>query len=332
MTRKFIALLAPFFLSMAACSLSSSSTNHVVISMPPGGFQPTARSAATNIDALLASPARRAQTAGSSNGNDNNGGFPMPTGLSDFTCFAVLVTGSGILNDPGMQSQCGPNLNGVPVQIGIIGGFAPVSGGTIDVQVPSGAGRLVRLLAIQSDGSCPNIDAMLAQMVASNQSGPNNNNSGNNGPNLGNPYEIARTQVDTFADQSVDMTASFDPSTAQPAFQCGNGNNNGGGNNAPPILSGLSMFPHNPTSGNPIRVMGSMQNNANQVGLYSDAACTVLIPTSGWNSGPNSPYFNVTANPPGRPPRFISWRRTRLETVRACPWAAVMSTRPMRRR
>ena len=181
-------------------------------------------------------------------------GMPSPTAVSSFSCFALMVTGSGIEPNQALLNQCNSGNSGMtnstptstssptptpmpgyspganmPSEPGILSGFVPITGGSMDVQVPEGPARLVQLIGVQSalNPTCPAISDLLSSTV------PMQGNS------LGDPVELGRATVDVFQDATVDIKAAFNPASPQVVFNCGN---NGGPSPTPtPTLVSTGM-------------------------------------------------------------------------------------------
>lgn len=119
-----------------------------------------------------------------------------PASVSDFTCFAVNVTGGGV---PVAEIGAGCKMSKAPY-LGAYAGWVPASGGTLEVLVPAGAERLIQVLGIAGAGAtCQSFDAVLAQAVT--------------------VYEVGRTTVDLFAETTVNISSTFDSSQPE-AFSC----------------------------------------------------------------------------------------------------------------
>jgi hypothetical protein len=258
-----ILISLPLALAQTACS-SRNSGHHVVISLPEGGFK--------GAVARVVTPAPT-PTPTSSGGSS----FPAPTLLSDFNCIGVMVTGESILPQPGMEA-CTANPDAVPGKLGLLVGLVPASGGSIDVMIPGGSARLIQLVGVQSEGTCPDLSTVIAE-------------SGSDTPSvkLGDPIAIGSVTADIFADQSVVIKAAFDPLSAKPLFECGHH-----GSGSAPTLSGLFLYPGGPTNG-PLRVTGQA-SDVSDVKLYSDVDCATQIATNGMNY--NGQRFAVATTGP----------------------------------
>jgi hypothetical protein len=271
-SRLLILVSIPVALAQTACSLSSRSSHHVVISMPEGGFK--------------ASMIRTQSMARVQSGSGGGSNFPMPSSLADFKCIGVMVTGDGILPDPAFNSECKANPNVMTRGLGKLVGLVPASGGSVDIQIPGGPARMIQLIGVQSGGECPDVVAALNS--AGTEAGQH--------MDLGEPFEIGRVeQIDIFADQTIEIKAIFDPLKAEPMFGC-HDDGGSGGSSGPVAFSDLDLFPHGPTSSDTVRVVGSLQGNAGQINLFGDAACTTLLQSNGafYRSG----KFEATATVP----------------------------------
>ena len=118
--------------------------------------------------------------------------------ISDLQCFAINVSGPGLNADP--KFGC----SAAPLNIGITGGMAPTSGGTVDAMVPAGPSRLIQLLGFQSKVGCPTLDSFLSSLDSTNVL-----KGGTAG--IGLPYLLGTTTVDVFSDTSVSIHAVLDP-------------------------------------------------------------------------------------------------------------------------
>src|SRR5206468_2478021 len=77
-----------------------------------------------------------------------------PSALSDFDCFAVNVTGDGIAPDPRVSCTDGDGP-------AILGGFVPAGESSIDLDVPSGPARTIKVMGVRSLAGCPSVSGML---------------------------------------------------------------------------------------------------------------------------------------------------------------------------
>ncbi len=282
--------------------MSASESNRVQISMPEGGFRSHASEQTRSLSLL-------GDVQGS---NPTNGMvFSAPASLSDFKCVAVIVTGEGIFNDPRMDTQCDPRLDGARVNTGIIAGLVPSSGGVIDLQIPSGPGRLIRLLGLQGTaaGGCPSIDSLLSDrtQVPGGSGG---------GQDLGDPFEIARITQDIFADQSIVMTARFVPGS-KPAFACRKDEQKT--TSAQLAISELDLFPHTPSSASQIRIVGTFSGSPSDILVYSDATCTTqLSPVGGWSGADNKFMRSVSVPQTSVPDVYVKAIGSSAATTTPC--------------
>ncbi len=129
----------------------------------------------------------------------NLGSVAPPATFSGFDCFALNVIGSGISRAP---------LCPMEPTAGALGGFAPFSGGTVSVRVPSGTNRTIQLIGVMTDdGTCPAVSTLVPD-------GPM--------PGLA-TYLIGEKTVDVFEDKQISIQAAYSgPGSAVPVIQnCG---------------------------------------------------------------------------------------------------------------
>ncbi|NDG85557.1 MAG: hypothetical protein EBX52_11065 [Proteobacteria bacterium] len=168
----FLRFLPMLFLILGGCSLSQrSGESRVRISLPPE----------MKGSAVTVGPKRGLSSF-----------FVEPTGFQDLNCFAVVVTGPGIENDPQFGCSAGKSPVGISV------GFFSSSQSGLDVLVPPGPDRKIQLVALNSEEGCPDFRTMLAGKKA-------------NGASFGDPYLVGESTLDVFGDVSVDLSADFDP-------------------------------------------------------------------------------------------------------------------------
>ena len=140
-----------------------------------------------------------------------------PASFFGFSCFALNVRGAGIAPD-------GPLCHNNPA-VGKLSGFAPFSGGSVEVRVPPGPARTIQLIGVMTgDGSCPSYDQLASgniQMAIST-------------------FNLGEKTVDVFNDVSVTMRAQYNPTSPQEVLQgCGNGPNGGGPGGMPGLAQWL---------------------------------------------------------------------------------------------
>ncbi|MCM2322107.1 MAG: Ig-like domain-containing protein [Oligoflexia bacterium] len=173
-------------LGASGCSLQMEEQARVRVSFP----------AAPAPASALPSPLRF------DNGSNALLGTAAPSTLDEFTCFGINVTGPEISVNPAIPS-CGAAELPYP---GVIGGLAPVAGGSLEVLVPSGAERVFQLFAVQSRGTygCPAItDAVVGQF---------------GGVDIDVPVEIGRVTANVFGDTTLEIKAAYDPAAPKPMF------------------------------------------------------------------------------------------------------------------
>ena len=78
----------------------------------------------------------------------------VPSSLSDFNCFGVLVSGPGIQADP--RFQCPSTTD----SLGEFGGFASTKNGSVNISVSQGTSRLFQVFGYKGS-SCPSLDQVL---------------------------------------------------------------------------------------------------------------------------------------------------------------------------
>jgi len=132
--------------------------------------------------------------------------FPDPTTLGDFQCYALNVYGAGIKPS---ANKCNDS------SMGQISDLVPAGAKTIDMTVPSGNGRIVQLIGVQSTAGCPAISTII-------------NSDGNQ--NIGDAYVLGSSDpTDMNGDTTVAIVASFNATTSKKAFGTCQDNHNGGG-------------------------------------------------------------------------------------------------------
>ncbi|MDR3606464.1 MAG: hypothetical protein P4M08_03685 [Oligoflexia bacterium] len=138
-----------------------------------------------------------------------------PSSLSGFTCYGVNVSAPDISYN-GMFS-CSDPAN-TP---SILAGFVPAAGanGTISVTVPTGSARTIEVFGVISTVGCPDIQTLLAQPAATRFA------------NISEPILLASTTTDVFADSTVTLTTSYNPSS--PSYLFHNCNSLGGSSAIP---------------------------------------------------------------------------------------------------
>lgn len=275
--------LAVVAVLLSGCSMKGSSGTST-LSIPLPAISSSDRSMAQGMTE---------RAVGNCTSNPNSNDCP-PATWQGFNCFGVEVSGQGISRDP--QFSC----TGTEDQaVHILGGLIPAGAGSIDLNVPSGPARLVRLFGVKTSSGvgCPDVNTFLKT------------NSVND--SIGSPFLLAETYTDIFDDTAVSMTVSYDPSNPQQLFpNCNNGNNNSSG---PPsqldVISSMNtVIAGQCTSFN----VYAVDNNDNQATLsaaadvtfgsssgtvtfFNDPACTVQISTGSVPpSGDGLFYFKAT--------------------------------------
>jgi hypothetical protein len=125
-------------------------------------------------------------------------GNTVPQSLSDFTCFGVMVSGTGITADPALSC---PNTTD---SLGTFAGLAATSNGEIDISVPQGTARKITIFAVQSQsGACPAFSTFLAAPAATRWSG------------YGPLYTVGSATTDVADNVTVQIKVAYDPSNPQ---------------------------------------------------------------------------------------------------------------------
>jgi hypothetical protein len=125
-----------------------------------------------------------------------------PASLSEFDCFGVNVSGPGINPNPNVTCS---NPVDAPA---ILGGFVPNGNSSIDLAVPAGPDRSIKVFGVKSLIGCPSLRDML-------HDGSINFN------NIGHFYDIGGTHTDIFNDSVVGIKVTYNSSTPTRTFsQC----------------------------------------------------------------------------------------------------------------
>jgi hypothetical protein len=133
-----------------------------------------------------------------------------PSALSDFDCFAVNVNGPGINLDPNVT--CSDPAD-APA---IFGGFVPNGNSSIDLDVPAGPGRVIKIMGVRSLIGCPNFHDMVTNGAIDFKS-------------IGHFYEIGNTRQDIYNDATVTINATYNSASPTRAFsQCKSNNEDNG--------------------------------------------------------------------------------------------------------
>lgn len=135
----------------------------------------------------------------------------IPSSISDFACFGVNITGPGIPEFAfgGTHKPTACPGSGTPY-FGIIGGLVPASsGGTLTVNVPAGADRLIQVFGIRSSIGCPPIMDIV-------DSGPGGQDT------MGEPFEIGTFRGSISGPTTVDVNVSYN-SSAPKQMSCDEG-------------------------------------------------------------------------------------------------------------
>ncbi|MCM2278217.1 MAG: hypothetical protein NDJ89_09095 [Oligoflexia bacterium] len=124
---------------------------------------------------------------------------PAPSSLSEFTCYGIEVSGPSIPADP--RFNCTNSADGISK----LGGLVPVSGGVLEIEVPAGPARVVRVFALKNAIGCPSLDTYFSTPDEGGQ-------------DLGDPYLIAQATTDLFEDVELVLRAKYDPANPQRLF------------------------------------------------------------------------------------------------------------------
>lgn len=214
---------------LEGCSLSSSG-NHLAVTFPQGNATQvdrdlTARSSQKPGDPLARwlVPGRSSAKAPtpypsstSSPSNDDDGDVP-PTSFAGFGCFGVIVSGTD--NWPAACYADGVTPSGT------VYGFQPVSGGEVDLTLPTAQYVVSVFASVQRPGSnlpCPDANALGADLA------PGSTVDVGTKYGIEQPFFIGSTVVNLTSDQLVTITNVYDPTHPVPYFNgSGCGGNNG---------------------------------------------------------------------------------------------------------
>jgi len=142
---------------------------------------------------LVSASKIRRHSSYSALGGPANSPLVAPTSINDFQCFAINVTGPGILKDP--RFSCGS----IPSEVGISAGLFPVNHSQLDVMVPIGANRKIQLIGMQSTAGCPDFNTIFKNKLFDTES-------------FGQAYVLGEVTVDVFDDTAATLVAAFDSS------------------------------------------------------------------------------------------------------------------------
>lgn len=141
--------------------------------------------------------------------------------FTDFTCFGIQVSGGGISGDSRL---------GCPAQGGILAGLIPAGGGELEVLVPTGAQRTVKIFGLKTTGGCPTMETLANLSPQTRFTG------------LDLPYELGSATLDIFHDVDVTIQAKFDPAAPTPVFTSSCWANAPSSGHSGLALSGASVF------------------------------------------------------------------------------------------
>lgn len=128
-------------------------------------------------------------------------GVDLPSSPGIFDCFGLHVSGAGIIPNNNVDS-CPENP-----PMGIIGGLASVSAGSIELDVPFGTARTIQLFVVQSKVGCPKF--LSSQDFVNYRFGSED---------LGVPFEVSRKTLDISGDMSIELIANWDPLNPKKMF------------------------------------------------------------------------------------------------------------------
>ncbi len=182
------ALLA---LTLSSCALNSNGESHAVsVSLP--GARISFMQKMENLTDWISLAWASATTATTLNTD--------PSSLSEFDCFAVNVTGPGI--DPDPRVSC-TDPGDAPA---ILGGFVPYGNSSIDLMVPAGPSRNIKIFGVKSLVGCPQLQDML------------NGGAIQFNGNIGHMYEVGGATHDIFNDDSVTINVTYNSSSPNRVF------------------------------------------------------------------------------------------------------------------
>ncbi|MEK7689890.1 MAG: IPT/TIG domain-containing protein, partial [Bdellovibrionota bacterium] len=126
-----------------------------------------------------------------------------PANVDEFDCYVVNVTGEGIA--PTSYSTAGASC----ADLGVTSDLVPAAtGGLIELEVPSGAGRTVQLIGVKSSAGCP-AGTTLASLLLGPQAA-----------SFRGLYEIGRSTQDIFSDSTVELSNSYQAAAPIDALAC----------------------------------------------------------------------------------------------------------------
>jgi hypothetical protein len=130
-----------------------------------------------------------------------------PAEFSGFQCIGLNVSASDIKVTPSALETASFGscvLEGMP-KMGVVAGLVPITGGAIEVQVPSGPRRIIQVFALQTTlGRCPSMLEIADKSVSLD--------------NIESPYEVGRTTADLQGDTNVTVQVTYAQATAKKVF------------------------------------------------------------------------------------------------------------------
>lgn len=116
-----------------------------------------------------------------------------PVSYSDINCFAINVTGPGMIKDP--RFSCGST----PSEVGISLGFIPINETELELLVPIGMDRKIQLIGIKSQVGCLNFETIFANHLFETNA-------------YSHAFILGEVTIDVFDDTSATLNAVFDSS------------------------------------------------------------------------------------------------------------------------
>ncbi len=132
--------------------------------------------------------------------------FTLPGSLSGLSCYGVMVNAPDIPPNPMIGGYCNVQVPAGKPFPAVIGGLvSAAAGGMVEVAVPGGSQRLIRVVGYQSSAGCPNVANMFSSGTPAASS-------------FGSAFELAATNRDVYTDTSISLTASLN--TSNVAYTC----------------------------------------------------------------------------------------------------------------
>lgn len=131
------------------------------------------------------------------NKNPRNVMAAIPANINEFTCIGVNVTGEGIPPLTSARTICSGTS-----YLGVYAGTVPISGGAVEVMVPSGKNRKIQVFGLSGTTNCPTSDQILQPAPVGGQT----------------LYEIGQKTIDILADVVVDIQSDYISSSPKTIF------------------------------------------------------------------------------------------------------------------